>query len=76
MYITNSDFIISEEDMHVTLSPSTPNKTINIEITDDNELEGTEYFTLQLNFIGVETHRLNLKPSSATITILDNDGIK
>ena len=59
--------------MPVTLNPTTPNKTINISIIDDANFEGTEDFMLQLNFTGGETHRLNLKPRTAIVEILDND---
>ena len=59
--------------MEVTLSPSTPNRTINIEIVDDTYLEGMESFILKLNFTGGETHRLNLKQPNTTVVISDND---
>ena len=59
--------------MQVTLDQNTPNKTIDISITDDTELEGTEYFTLRLNFTGGVFRRLNLCPSTAIVKILDND---
>ena len=59
--------------MPVTINSTTPNKTINISIIDDAEFEGTEDFMLQLNFTGGETHRLNLRPRTAIVKILDND---
>jgi hypothetical protein len=61
--------------MKVTLSPSTPNRTINIEIVEDRYLEGMESFILKLNFTndGGETHRLNLKQPNTTVIIIDND---
>ena len=62
-------------DMDVTLGPSAPNKTINIEIVDDSNFEGVESFVLQLNFTsGDSIHRLNLTQPNITITIFDDEG--
>ena len=69
----HADLIIPDMSMEVTLSPSTPNKTINIKIVEDNFLEGKESFILKLNFTGGETHRLNLKQPNTTVIICDND---
>ena len=76
--VANSDFMIrlNGADRRVTLNPGTETtKTVKIAITNDMEFEGTEYFTLKLNFIGGsgDTRRLKLYPSNATVTILDND---
>ena len=59
----------------VMLSSSTPNRTFDIEIHDDKDLEGVESFILELNFTAGEIHRLNLIQPNTTVIIFDNDGM-
>lgn len=61
--------------MEVMLSPSNPNRTINVTVVDDIYLEGVESFILKLNFTDGETHRLNLKQPNTTVIIFDDDGM-
>ena len=61
--------------MNVTLGPSDPNKTINIQIDDDSDFEGVESFVLELNITrGDSIHRLILTQPYTTITIFDDEG--
>ena len=58
----------------VTLDPSSPNQTISVQITNDDDFEGVESFILETNLTGDSIHRLNLIQPNTTITIFDDDG--
>ena len=61
-------------DSLLTLNATCPNATITISILNDNVLESTESFTVNLAFSGGPVPRVILSPSTATVTILDDDG--
>ena len=67
-----SDLTIPMND--VTLDPSSPNQTISIQISNDDDFEGVESFTLEINLTGDSIHRLNLIQPNTIITIFDDDG--
>lgn len=58
----------------VTLDPSSLNRTISVQISNDSDFEGEESFTLELNLTGDSIHRLNLTRPNTIITIFDDDG--
>ena len=74
LYICHPTSDLMLPSMEVMLSPSTVNRTINVEITDDTDFEGVESLKLELNFTRGETHRLNLTNPTTLVTIFDNDG--
>ena len=48
---------------------------ININILDDEELENTEQFTLQLASLSPRSVQINSNSSNTTVNILDNDSM-
>lgn len=60
-------------DTPLILSTTYPNHTITIYIVNDEEVESTETLTLELSFPGGPLPRVKLNPSTATITIFDDD---
>ena len=57
----------------VTLTSDNLSATINISISKDSSPESLEILELTLDFFGEQGHRLKLNPSTATITIVDNE---
>ena len=61
----------------VALSTQHPYDVITIDIIDDNVTECTESFNVHLRFLsGRVIDRVDLMPSSMTITIMDDDKSK
>ena len=57
----------------VTLTSDNLSATIDISILEDSLPESSEILELTLNYFGEQGHRLKLNPSTATITIVDNE---
>ena len=57
--------------LELTIVPGTPQQCASISISDDAILENDEIFSLQLN---TTDQAVTLRPSSANITIEDDDG--
>ena len=61
-------------DSLLTLSNAHPNDTVTISIINDTLFEPTESFMVQLAFSGGPMPRITLSPSTATVSIFDDDG--
>ena len=71
---TTGGLDFSMTDFPLTLSATHPNDTVTIPILDNNIFESTESFLVTLYFPGGPVPRVTLKPSTATVTIFDDDG--
>ena len=59
----------------LTFSSSSTTQTVNVSIVDDQLLEGNEVFLVSLALKNqTDVHYVQLGPTSASITIIDDDG--
>ena len=60
--------------MPFTSDPSTHRQCFNVTIIDDEALEDTENFSLNLTLAGGSTVPVVVSPDVSTVEIIDNDG--
>ena len=70
---TTGGLDFSATEFLLTLSDIRPSGTFTISILNDNMFELTESFRVNLYFPGGLVPRVTLKPSTATVTIYDDD---
>ena len=67
---------IPSDSVFAELTEGTLEMCFNITITDDNEIESTESFTVQLLRDAFTEDYVILSPNETTVVIQDNDGIR
>ena len=59
--------------MPFTSDPSTHRQCFNVTIIDDNDLEDTEYFSLNLTLSGEPSILVVVTPEDSTVEVTDDD---
>ena len=68
-----SDFQYVSPAGSLTLSPTTTQRCVDIEILEDSELEDTEFLTVSLSLTS-EQNSVSLSPQYANVSIIDKNG--